>query len=98
MYGTKKEVQELVKLGAFPETADNGGSHVKQMKKYELPGKSPLFLAAERGRGLIIDHLLENFATGKFAFDIDMPDKKGDTCLHAAVRKYVFKYISLWKS
>ena len=29
MYGTKKEVQELVKLGAFPETADNGGSLVK---------------------------------------------------------------------
>ena len=88
MFGTKKEVEELVKLGAFPERAEDGKSQRTHFLVLQTPsGKSPLFLAAELGKGLFMDHLLEKFATGMFAIDIDLPDHEGNTCLHAAVRR-----------
>ena len=70
-----------------------------QLKKLISPGKSPFFLAAELGRGSIMDHLLEtkwgegskrNNAKMKEVIDIgliDLPDNKGNTCLHAAVKR-----------
>ena len=42
-----------------------------------------------------MDHLLENFATGRFAIDIDLPDHEGNTCLHAAVRKWVILIVNI---
>ena len=66
MFGTKKEVEELVKLGAFPERAEDGKSQWTHfLVIFQTPGKSPLFLAAELGKGLFMDHLLEKFATGR---------------------------------
>ena len=91
------DVEALVEAGAVPENNDDG--------------KSPLFIAAERGKGNVLRYhsfsylsldlsllciaryLLGQFAgmkrrgRGAFAIDIDLPDHKGDTCLHAAVRR-----------
>ena len=73
MFGTKKEVEELVKLGAFPERAEDGKSQrTRFLVLLKTPGKSPLFLAAELGKGLFMDHLLEKFATGRLGIDIDL--------------------------
>eukprot|EP00092_Neocalanus_flemingeri_P007478 GFUD01008075.1.p1 GENE.GFUD01008075.1~~GFUD01008075.1.p1 ORF type:complete len:850 (+),score=222.46 GFUD01008075.1:59-2608(+) len=72
-FGTKQDVQKLVELGAFPERNSDG--------------KSPFFIAAEKGKGNVLKYLLDKFSSGKITVDIDLPDTKGDTCLHAAIRR-----------
>lgn len=72
-YGTKQDVEKLVENGAFPERNSDG--------------KSPFFIAAEKGKGNVLKYLLDKFSTGKITVDIDLPDANGDTCLHAAVRR-----------
>ena len=72
-FGTKQDVQKLVDLGAFPERNSDG--------------KSPFFVAAEKGKGNVLKYLLDKFSSGKITVDIDLPDTNGDTCLHAAIRR-----------